>query len=128
MGGGETACGPQQQRADDEIEGHLMIKPTREPDDDDCDMAAARAKLAPQHDNSKRARQSPQKRTAQAVDRSATDGRSLRSTGRTAQFNFKALPELKPAALKAAQKSGLTLAEWMEEAVTAKLKAEGIDA
>ena len=52
----------------------------------------------------------------------------MRSTGRTAQFNFKALPELKPAALKAAQKSGLTLAEWMEEAVTAKLRQEGIDA
>jgi len=105
-----------------------MIKPTPEPDDDDWDMAAARAKLAPQHDNSKRARQSRQKRIAKAVDRSATDGRSLRSTGRTAQFNFKALPGLKPAALKAAQKSGLTLAEWMEEAVTAKLRQEGIDA
>jgi|SRR5690348_14080733 hypothetical protein len=36
--------------------------------------------------------------------------------------------ELKPAALKAAEKAGLTLAEWMEEAVTAKLKQEGIDA
>jgi len=109
-----------------------MIKPTPQPDDDDWDMAAARAKLAPQHDNSKRARQSRQKRIAKAVDRSATDGRSLRSTGRTAQFNFKALPELKPAALKAAQKAaekaGLTLAEWMEEAVTAKLREEGIDA
>src|SRR5215510_6706878 len=105
-----------------------MIKHTPEPDDEDWDMAAARAKLAPQPDNSKRARQSRQKRIAKAVDRSATDGRSLRSTGRTAQFNFKALPGLKPAALKAAQKSGLTLAEWMEEAVSAKLRQEGIDA
>jgi predicted HicB family RNase H-like nuclease len=105
-----------------------MIKQTPEPDDEDWDMAAARAKLAPQHDNSKKARQRRQKRIAKAVDRSATDGRSLRSTGRTAQFNFKALPELKPAALRAAEKSGLTLAEWMEEAVTAKLRAEGIDA
>ena len=52
----------------------------------------------------------------------------MRSTGRTAQFNFKALTELKPAAPKAAKKAGLTLAEWMEEAVTAKLREEGIDA
>jgi len=105
-----------------------MIKHTPEPDDEDWDMAAARAKLAPQHDNSKKARQSRQKRIAKAVDRSAKDGRSLRSTGRTAQFNFKALPELKPAAQKAAAKAGLTLAEWMEEAVTSKLREEGIDA
>src|SRR5262245_7211772 len=127
MGGGEAAHEPQQ-RADDEIEGRVMIKQTPEPDDEDWDMAAARAKLAPQHDNSKKARQSRQKRIAKAVDRSAKDGRSLRSTGRTAQFNFKALPELKPAAQKAAEKAGLTLAEWMEEAVTAKLREERIDA
>src|SRR5262245_8271150 len=76
----------------------------------------------------KKARQSRQKRIAKAVDRSAMDGRSLRCTGRTAQFNFKALPELKPAAQKAAGKAGLTLAEWMEEAVTAKLREGGIDA
>jgi|SoiMethySBSTD1v2_1073268.scaffolds.fasta_scaffold1123719_2 predicted HicB family RNase H-like nuclease len=105
-----------------------MIDPATEPDDEDWDMAAARAKLAPKHDNSKKGRQQRQQRIARAVDRSARDGRSLRSTGRTAQFNFKALPELKPAALKAAEKAGLTLAEWMEEAVTAKLRQEGIDA
>jgi len=105
-----------------------MIKQPREPDDEDWDMAAARAKLAPQHDNSKKGRQSRQKRIAKAVDRSARDRRSLRSTGRTAHFNFKALPELKPAAQKAAEKAGLTLAEWMEEAVTAKFRKDGIDA
>ena len=79
--------------------------------DDDWDMAAARAKLAPKHDSSKKARQTRQKRIAKAVDRSARDGRSLRSTGRTAQFNFKALPELKPAAQRAAERAGMTLAE-----------------
>jgi predicted HicB family RNase H-like nuclease len=105
-----------------------MIDPVPEPDDEDWDMAVARAKLAPKHDNSKKGRQQRQQRIARAVDRSARDGRSLRSTGRTAQFNFKALPELKLAALKAAEKAGLTLAEWMEEAVTAKLREEGIDA
>jgi hypothetical protein len=50
--------------------------------DADWDMAAARAKLAPKHDSSKKARQTRQKRIAKAVDRSARDGRSLRSTGR----------------------------------------------
>ena len=105
-----------------------MIKQTPEPDDEDWDMQAARAKLAPQHDNSKKARQSRQKRIAKAVDRSATDGRSLRSTGRTAQFNFKALPELKPAAQRAAERAGMTLAEWMEMAVQAALGDDKINA
>jgi hypothetical protein len=63
-----------------------MIENAPAPDDDDWDMAAARAKLAPRHDNSKKARQTRQKRIAKAVDRSARDGRSQRSTGRTAQF------------------------------------------
>src|SRR5262245_10512907 len=127
MGGGETACEPQQ-RGGDEVEGHAMIDPVPEPDDAEWDMAAARAKLAPNHDNSKKGRQRRQQRIWRSVDRSARDGRSLRSTGGTAQFNFKALSELKPAALKAAEKAGLTLAEWMEEAVTAKLREAGIDA
>jgi hypothetical protein len=40
---------------------------------------------------------------------------------RTAQFNFNALPELKPAAQRAAERAGMTLAEWMETAVQAAL-------
>jgi hypothetical protein len=105
-----------------------MIKQAPEPDDEDWDMQAARAKLAPLYDNSKKARQSRQKRIAKAIDRSATDGRSLRSTGRTAQFNFKALPELKPAAQRAAERAGMTLAEWMEMAVQAALGGDKFNA
>lgn len=93
-------------------------------DDDDWDMAAARAKLAPKMDQSKRGRQNRQRKIAQSVSPSARDGRSLRSTGRTSQFNFKALPALKPAAQDAATASGLTLAEWMENAVNAALEAQ----
>jgi hypothetical protein len=55
-----------------------MIDPAPEPDDEDWGMAAARAKLAPKHDNTKKARQQRQQRIARAVDRSARDGRSLR--------------------------------------------------
>jgi predicted HicB family RNase H-like nuclease len=105
-----------------------MIENLPAPDDDDWDMAAARAKLVARHDNSKKARQTRQKRIAQAVDQSARDGRSLRRTGRTAQFNFKALPELKPAAQEAAERAGLTLAEWMEMAVQAALGDKKINA
>lgn len=94
-------------------------------DDEDWDMEAARAKLRPKVDQSKRGRQGRQRKIAQAVTPSARDGRSLRSTGRTAQFNFKALEGLKPAAQKAATAAGLTLAEWMERAVNAALTEQG---
>jgi len=77
MGGGEAPREPQQ-RGGDEIEGRVMIDPAPEPDDEDWGMAAARAKLAPKHDNTKKARQQRQQRIARAVDRSARDGRSLR--------------------------------------------------
>jgi len=93
--------------------------------DDDWDMEAARAKLRPKVDQSKRGRQSRQRKIARSVSASARDGRSLRTTGRTSQFNFKALPGLKPAAQKAAAAAGLTLAEWMETAVNAALEAQG---
>lgn len=96
-------------------------------DDDDWDMAAARAKLAPKIDQSKRGRQGRQRKIAQSVSPAARDGRSLRSTGRTAQFNFKALEGLKPAAQKAADKLGMSLALWMENAVNAALEVQGED-
>ena len=100
-----------------------------EPDDDDWNMEAAREKLRPKIDQSKRGRQKRQKQIMQSVAKEARgDGRSLRATGRTAQFNFKAMPDLKPAAQKAATEVGLTLAEWMEDAVNAKLGRSRIDA
>lgn len=94
-------------------------------DDDDWDMDAARAKLRPKVDQSKKARQGRQKKIAQSVSPSARDGRSLRSTGRTKQFNFKALEALKPAAQRAADALGMSLALWMENAVNAALEAQG---
>jgi hypothetical protein len=75
-----------------------MIENAPAPDDDDWDMAAARAKLAPS-DNSKKARQTRQKRIAKSVDRSARDGRSQRSTGRTAQFRANLPPRGRRSAL-----------------------------
>lgn len=86
-------------------------------------MAEAVAKFAPKVDNSRKARKSRHKTVS-----NATDGRSLRASGRTAQFNFKALPELKPAAQQAAREAGLTLAEWMEAAVNAALGEGRVDA
>ena len=51
----------------------------------------------------------------------AVDKRSLRTTGRTEQFNFRASPEMKAKAQEAAQAAGVSIAEWMEEAVAAYL-------
>ncbi|MCV0371745.1 hypothetical protein [Filomicrobium sp.] len=84
------------------------------------DMAAAKANFHPVIDNSRKGR----KARHQAVSR-AKDGRSLRATGRTEQFNFKSTPGLKKQAQAAAQKQGLTLAEWMENAVKAALGVDG---
>jgi hypothetical protein len=85
----------------------------------DEDMRAAREKFAAKVDGRRAARKNRQKRVGDAVDR-----RSLRSSGRTAQFNFKSTPGLKSAAAEAAARRSVTLAEWMEEAVEAKLALE----
>ena len=97
--------------------------PNPTPDDDDWDIEKAREKLRPKapgappkHDNSKAARKKRQQKLADAVD-----GRSLRASGRTEQFNFKALPGLKARAQKAAAAEGKHLAIWMEETVEAAL-------
>jgi hypothetical protein len=50
------------------------------------------------------------------------DGRTLRVSGRTEQFNWKCLPKLKAACVEAAKDDGVTIAEWMEEAILSKLK------
>jgi hypothetical protein len=51
--------------------------------------------------------------------RSAVDGRSLKATGRTEQFNFKCREGTKSKATEAAKAEGLTIAEWMERAIEA---------
>lgn len=82
------------------------------------DMKAAAAKFGAAVDNTRRAR-----KVRHSVVSSATDRRSLRATGRTDQFNFKSVPGLKKRAQEAATAEGITLAEWMERAVTAALEA-----
>ena len=54
--------------------------------------------------------------------RAAVDGRSLRGTGRSEQFNFKCREEIKRCAIEAARADGITIAEWMERAIEAALK------
>jgi hypothetical protein len=95
-------------------------------DDEDYDWGAARKKLAAKgHDGSKKGRQGRQKTISSAVDRAVKDGRSLRATGRTEHLNFKARPEIKAVLdqhVPARQKS-----LWLEEAIIAKLRAEGVE-
>jgi predicted HicB family RNase H-like nuclease len=80
------------------------------------DMEAARKKFGTKVDSSTKARKTRHKAVA-----NAKDGRSLRASGRTAQFNFKSTPGLKQRAQEAAAAEGITLAEWMEQAVEAWL-------
>ena len=85
----------------------------------DEDLRKAREKFASKVDGRKAARKSRQKRVSDSVD-----GRSLRATGRTEQFNFRSNPGLKDLATEAAERAGITLAEWMENAVHAQLDKE----
>jgi len=86
---------------------------------DDLDMAAARAKFSAKVDGRKAARKARQKKTADAVD-----GRSLRATGRTEHLNFKATPEIKQLLGTRIPKGRVSL--WLEEAILAKARAEGL--
>ena len=56
--------------------------------------------------------------------RSAVDGRSLKATGRTEQFNFKCREGTKRLATEAAQAMGMTIAEWMERAVALAIELQ----
>jgi hypothetical protein len=86
---------------------------------DDLDMAAARAKFSAKLDGRKAARKARQKKTADAVD-----GRSLRATGRTEHLNFKATPQVKKLLATHVPKGRVSL--WLEEAILAKARAEGL--
>jgi predicted HicB family RNase H-like nuclease len=69
---------------------------------------------------------SPKARKAREQQlRSTVDGRTLRTTGRTAQFNFKCRPDIKTNAVEAAKEDGLTIAEWLEAAIEAALAKRG---
>jgi hypothetical protein len=68
----------------------------------------------------------PKKRAAREKKiRSAVDGRALKATGRTEQFNFKCRPELRTACIEAANQDGITIAEWLEGILEAALAARG---
>ena len=56
-------------------------------------------------------------RAATAVP--ASDGRSLRATGRTVQMNLKVTPEVRARMLALAETRGLLLAEVLEQAIAA---------
>jgi hypothetical protein len=73
-------------------------------------------------DTSKRGRKARQKK---ATDSAKPDGRSLRSTGRTEQVNFKASPAIKKVLDTYVGRGRKSL--WLEEAIMAKLEAEGYD-
>jgi hypothetical protein len=90
------------------------------PEDEEWDFNAAREKLGGQLDGSKAARKTRQKKLKDAVD-----GRSLRSTGRTEHLNFKAKPIVKELLDTHVGRGRISL--WLEEAILAKLKAEGVE-
>jgi HicB family len=52
------------------------------------------------------------------------DGRRLRATGRTKQFNCKMRPELHKAILAAAHKAGIPVTAWIERAALAYMGVE----
>jgi len=78
---------------------------------------AARKKWNRKLDLSKPARDSRAKRLAESVDH-----RSLRTTGRNQQFNFRCREGLKEKVQDAAAKAGLNVAEWMEITLIAALE------
>jgi hypothetical protein len=81
------------------------------------DMAAARKLWELKKVGKKKSdRKAQRKRLADAVDK-----RSLRATGRTAQFNFRTTAEIGAKAREAAKAAGMPIAEWMEKAVEAYL-------
>jgi len=63
------------------------------------------------------------KKTEKKIRATAT-GRSLAETGRTKQFNFKALPVVHSAVTEVAAVEGITISEWMERIIAQALNLE----
>ena len=78
---------------------------------------AARKKWNRKLDLSKDTREKRAKRLAKTIDH-----RALRTTGRSKQFNFRCREGLKEKVQEAANKTGLSLAEWMEVTLMAALE------
>ena len=55
----------------------------------------------------------------------AIDKRSLRATGRTEQMNFKVTKEIKELLAKHVGRGNMS--RWLEEAIAAKLKEQGVE-
>jgi hypothetical protein len=92
------------------------------PDNEEAGDAikAAWHKFNGQVDTRRKARKQRRKQALKASDR-----RSLRATGRTEQLNIKAAPRIKALLAAHVENGGLSL--WIEEAILAKLRAEGVD-
>jgi predicted HicB family RNase H-like nuclease len=72
-------------------------------------ITKARQKMIASFSSTKKSRKDRGKKI-----RAAVDGRSLRATGRTEQFNIKMRPEIKQAVTAAAEASGVSVVEWVE--------------
>ena len=83
-------------------------------------MGAVLNRIRPIIDTGRKGRKARHLTVAGAVDK-----RSLRTTGRTEQMNFKVMPQIKDALAKHVGRGKMSL--WLEEAIIAKLKAEGVD-
>lgn len=59
-----------------------------------------------------------------AMNADPNDGRRLRATGRTAQFNVNMKPDLKAAIGQAARRAGIPVTVWIEQAALAYMKGE----
>lgn len=85
---------------------------------------AAIAKMRAQWKQTRKDTPKERKQREQKI-RSAVDGRSLKATGRTEQFNFKCREGTKIQVTEAAKADGLTIAEWMERAIEKALAIGG---
>jgi hypothetical protein len=84
------------------------------------DMKVAREKFRAAADTSKGARRARHKKASNAAD-----GRTLRSTGRTEHLNYKARPQIRAFLAEHVGKGNIS--RWLEEAIIAKAKEEGIE-
>jgi hypothetical protein len=87
------------------------------------DMNEWRGKPAPKVDDTKGGRKKRMKKLADSAPK--TDGRSLRATGRTEHLVLKAHPTIVKALDKHVGRGKKSL--WIEQAILAKLEAEGYD-
>jgi hypothetical protein len=64
------------------------------------------------------------RKKAEKKIRATVSGGSLTETGRTKQFNFKALPQVHRAVMEAAAEEGITVSEWLEKLLLQHLGME----